>query len=246
MNPRDNSLEVSEKAHIYVSLPDMAKSLRDGERNVKILLIDDHALFRAGMKYVLQELASDVTVTEASNCQHAIVELEKNNDFNLILLDLDMPGISGFACISQIILHAKGCPVVILSADDRHDTIQQTARYGIQGYILKSTDAEEMLPLLKKVLNGQSIIPTNLNSSGVRENLEPTKLTARQKEILSLIVQGKSNKQIAAILGITEGTTRIHVTTIFKSLNVRSRSEAVYKALNLDIDYQKQCSDYLK
>lgn len=205
---------------------------------MNILLIDDHALFRAGMKYILQELASEVCIVEASNCESAVAELQKNTDFSLILLDLDMPGISGFACVSQVRLHSKECPIVILSADDREDTIQQTAQYGVKGYIQKSTDAEQMLPLLHKVLDGESIMPNCAQGKSDSDQGSASKLTGRQMEILSLIVQGKSNKQIAYCLGITEGTTRIHVTTIFKALNVRSRSEAVYKALNLGMDYK--------
>lgn len=209
---------------------------------MNILLIDDHALFRAGMKYILQELADEVNVVEASNCESAVAKLEQEESFSLILLDLDMPGISGFACISQVRLHAKECPIVILSADDRDETIRQTVQYGVKGYIQKSTDAEQMLPMLKQVLDGQSIMPSHLLEHAGDEQNSSTKLTARQMEILSLIVKGKSNKQIAYDLGITEGTTRIHVTTIFKALNVRSRSEAVYKALNLGVDYKKQMS----
>ena len=205
---------------------------------MNILLIDDHALFRAGMKYILQELAAEVKVFEANNCETAVNKLEQNEYFNLILLDLDMPGISGFACISQIRLHAKECPIVILSADDREETIRQTVQYGVKGYIQKSTDADQMLPMLKSVLEGESIMPSHILEQPNTEQSTATRLTGRQMEILSLIVQGKSNKQIAYTLGITEGTTRIHVTTIFKTLNVRSRSEAVYKALNLGIDYK--------
>lgn len=205
---------------------------------MNILLIDDHALFRAGMKYLLQELSEDVNIVEAYNSESAVNALQQDRCFNLILLDLDMPGISGFACINHIKLHAKDSPIVILSADNRDETIRQAAQYGVKGYIQKSTDADKMLPILHRVLDGESVLPSHIIEQAQSANSAPGKLTARQMEILSLIVQGKSNKQIAYSLGITEGTTRIHVTTIFKVLNVRSRSEAVYKALNLNLDYK--------
>jgi DNA-binding NarL/FixJ family response regulator len=205
---------------------------------MKILLIDDHALFRAGMKYMLQELSDDVNIVEAYNCESAVKSLQENMRFDLILLDLDMPGISGFAGINHVTLHAKECPIVILSADNRDETIRQAAQYGVKAYIQKSTEADQMLPILHRVLEGESALPEHIFDQTKDDVSVQSKLTARQMEILSLIVQGKSNKQIAYSLGITEGTTRIHVTTIFKVLNVRSRSEAVYKALNLNLDYK--------
>lgn len=198
---------------------------------MKILLIDDHALFRAGMKYVLQELSPLLSLLEAGSCTAATGILEQHDDLDLILLDLSMPGLSGAACLTQICLQAKQTPVVILTADERPEAIQLAHQRNVQGFIQKSDDAESMLPILKKILDGQQQLPVNHLTVQAETPLTEN-LTARQKEILALIAQGKSNKQIAGSLGITEGTTRIHVTSILKTLGVRSRSEAICKVLN--------------
>ncbi len=199
---------------------------------MKILLIDDHALFRAGMKYVLQDLSSSLTLLEAGSCDEASEILLNSTDLDLILLDLKMPGTSGSVCISQVCSLANDTPVVILTADGRNTSIQQACQYKIWGYIQKSHDPGTMIPTLKQVLNGEPQLPRIDSSAHSPESL----LTTRQSEILSLIVQGKSNQQIADTLAITEGTTRIHVTNILKTLGVRSRSEAIYKVSNRDGD----------
>ena len=209
---------------------------------MKVLLVDDHSLFRAGMRYVLKELDPEIKLFEASECKQAMDAIAEDHGLDLILLDLNMPGLAGYACINQIILVAEDIPVVVLSADDRAETIQQTMQLGIRGYIQKSDNAVDMINSIKLVLTGKTCFPKHASNS---KNPLPVGnpmsiLTKRQREILSLIVGGKSNKQIADNLGITEGTTRIHVTTIFKALGVRSRSEAVYKALDLGLEYQKQ------
>jgi DNA-binding NarL/FixJ family response regulator len=208
---------------------------------MKLLLVDDHALFRAGMRYVLKELDPGITLYEANECKQAIDIVNEHSDLDLILLDLNMPGLAGFACINQVMLTAKNVPVVVLSADDRAETISHAVQQGVQGYIQKSDNAEDMLSSIKQILAGESSFPESYkNLPDTQEVNLVNRLTKRQREILALIVEGNGNKQIAARLGITEGTTRIHVTTIFKVLGVRSRSEAVYKALELGLAYQGQ------
>ena len=208
---------------------------------MNILLVDDHALFRAGMRYVLKELDPNIVLHEANECKQALDLISQVGQLHLILLDLNMPGLTGFACINQVMLSVGDIPVVVLSADDRMETIAYTRQHGAQGYIQKSDNAEDMIASIKLILTGQPCFPAGIDDLPDNQTENPiVKLTKRQKEILALIVEGKGNKQIAAQLGITEGTTRIHVTTIFKILGVRSRSEAVYKALDLGIDYQEQ------
>jgi DNA-binding NarL/FixJ family response regulator len=207
---------------------------------MKVLLVDDHSLFRAGMGYVLKELDPELTLFEASECKQAMDIINSDNQLDLILLDLNMPGLAGFACINQVMLHAGDTPVAVLSADDRAETIKQAMQLGVKGYIQKSGNEADMLQSIKRILSGDTCMPDKLDEDAelALANSPIAKLTKRQREILCLIVEGKSNKQIAAVLGITEGTTRIHVTTIFKTLGVRSRSEAVYKALDLGLKYQ--------
>lgn len=208
---------------------------------MNILLVDDHALFRAGMRYVLKGLDPNLELYEANECKLAIDLIHDLVGLDLILLDLNMPGLAGFACINQVMLAAEDIPIVVLSADDRESTIVHAVELGVQGYIQKSDNAEEMLVSLKRILAGEQCFPSSVNTQSINQAQNPVgKLTKRQKEILALIVEGKGNKQIAADLGITEGTTRIHVTTIFKTLSVRSRSEAVYKALELGVSYEGQ------
>ncbi|MDH5301757.1 MAG: response regulator transcription factor [Gammaproteobacteria bacterium] len=206
---------------------------------MNILLVDDHALFRAGMRYVLKELDQDMTLHEANECKQALELVGTLTNLDLILLDLNMPGIKGFACVNQILLSAKDVPVIVLSADDRLETIHHAKEQGVHGYIQKSDNSLEMLKAIRDVLSGKPSFPLGETTFSSQCQNIISKLTARQREILSLIVEGKANKQIAATLGITEGTTRIHVTTIFKALGVRSRSEAIYKALELGLNYNE-------
>ena len=199
---------------------------------MRMLLVDDHALFRDGLKFVLNDLNRDVEVLEAGTCNDAFVILEKDDDFDLILLDLDLPGMSGLEGLKKIRVMAPVVPVVILSGSEDGNLVRRGLEMGVMGYIPKSLTSDIMLQALQLVMKGGRYVPDNILLSTPEKNKRSLQsLTARQLEILKHITMGKSNKEIARALGIADNTVRVHISAIFQVLNVNNRTEAAYAAM---------------
>lgn len=193
---------------------------------MKILLVDDHALFRAGMRYVLRELDDAVELLEAPDCETA-QRVAAGEDVTLVLMDLQLPGADGLKGLAQCREHLPDTPVVMLSAVEDLERIERAMRLGARGYIAKSANSETMLNALRQVLAGEMYLPWAVDLE--RESAaESQSLTPRQIEVLHLLARGASNKEIARLLGVAEGTVRIHVTAILRALKVRNRGQAVY------------------
>ena len=198
---------------------------------MKILIADDHALFREGMRHVLDDLAQPLTVLEAADCQHTLQHAMQHPDLDLVLLDLYMPGEDGFTALEFFASRFPATPVVILSASDRRRDMQRALDLGAMGFIPKDTSGPVMLGALNLVLSGGIYIPPSM----IRNEHPPTPgdgyknesgLTPRQLEVLSLLVEGGANKEIAQRLNLAEATVKMHVTAILKSLNVNNRTRA--------------------
>ncbi|WP_321392442.1 response regulator transcription factor [Emcibacter sp.] len=199
---------------------------------MRMLLVDDHALFRDGLKFVLNEMDRGVEVLEAGNCADAFAILENDDDFDLILLDLDLPGMSGLEGLKKIRVMAPVVPVVILSGSEDGTLVRRGLEMGVMGYIPKSLSSEIMLQALQLIMKGGRYVPDNiLLSSPEKRNRSFESLTSRQLEILKHITLGKSNKEIARSLGIADNTVRVHISAIFQVLNVNNRTEAAYAAM---------------
>jgi len=205
---------------------------------LKLLVIEDHVLVREGLVQTLRQLDDEVDIQEASDSETAFALLEEVDDFDLVLLDLALPGIDGLTCLRMFRKRHPAMPVVIVSAYDDTGTVQHALAEGAAGFVPKAYSGDRLLDALRKVLDGDLYIPEQGLSSGRDIGLAipvPAKgvspgdigLTARQTDVVALMVKGFSNREIGEMLGLAEGTVKIHVTAIFKALGVSSRTQVL-------------------
>lgn len=219
-----------------------------GDKPMKILIADDHELFRDGLRHVLTQLDGTVSVVEASDYPQAISLAETESDLGIVLLDLGMPGMSwneGIQLLRKTL--PADVPVIVLSASDDRRHVLQAVNLGAAGFIPKTSSSRVMLSALKLVLSGGVYLPPalldqsgdselsdNVGTRSIQENAASF-LTPRQREVLTLLGQGKSNKEIARVLQLAEGTVKLHVTAILKALNVNNRTRAVVAASQMGL-----------
>ena len=212
---------------------------------MKILIVDDHPLIREALHHVLGVLHGGVVLLEAQNGAEATAVADHNPALDLILLDLGLPDIDGFDALSQLRERYPGIPVVVLSASETPDIVTRAIDAGAMGFIPKTSSNQLLLNALRLVLAGGVYLPFEVLDQhdlaahpGLRPGSAPGQdgapltardvgLTARQTDVLGLMVQGKSNKLISRELNLAEGTVKIHVTAILKTLNVSNRTQAV-------------------
>jgi DNA-binding NarL/FixJ family response regulator len=210
------------------------------EGAVKILLADDHPLFREGVKPMLQKLDRKVELVEAFDYPSAFEAMRRAGEVDLALIDLFMPGMSGIEGVARFRAAFPDIPLVVLSASDQREDIQQLFAAGALGFVNKSAPREVILGALREVLAGGVYVPPNLldpeQDEPPRPNLAqyPT-LTSRQIEVLRELASGGSNRQIGEALGVTEGTVKIHMAAIFRILKVNNRTEAVLVAQKMGL-----------
>jgi len=212
---------------------------------LKVLVIDDHPLVQEGVSAALETLADDVTVMSARDGEQGLAMAAENPDLDLVLLDLALPGISGFNLIGKLHEKLPSLPVVVLSALEDPENVRHAINAGAMGFVPKSAATKVLMEVLQQVLEGNVTVPLALQSSGppvshalpgASSSNGPTSepdvalLTLRQLEVLSRVCQGKTNKQIATELGLSEKTVKAHVTAIFKVLGVVNRTQAVLVA----------------
>lgn len=206
---------------------------------MKILIVDDHALFREGLCHVLNAYDEDVSIVEASDYDHALQHASDNPDLDMVLLDLNMPGKDGFTTLESFTRLFPALPVVIISASVLQSNVQRALDAGAVGYIPKDTTSAVMLSALRLIMSGGIYVPQSLlNSQGnsVDQNgTNDSSLTSRQIQVLNLIVQGCSNKEIASKMDVAEATVKMHVTAILKSLGVNNRTQAAMAAEKLGL-----------
>jgi DNA-binding NarL/FixJ family response regulator len=204
---------------------------------MKFLVIDDHALVREGLRHLLESLDDGVTVLEAGNAAAAYALVEQHADLDLVLLDLKLPGVGGYAAMQELHRRHNTLPVVILSSSEDSETVVAALKMHAAGFIPKSSPREVMVQALRLVLAGGVYIPSQAfgfaghgdfarQSNRNAESIDKPALTERQTEVLGLIAQGKSNKTIASQLNIAEATVKVHVTDIMRALKVTNRAQA--------------------
>ncbi len=205
---------------------------------MRILLIDDHALFRIGLRELLERRGLEV-VDAVGDCEVGIaLVLETQPD--VVLLDMRMPQMSGLEVLQ--ILRDKGqqMPVVILTTSRVETDVIASLQCGAQGYLLKDMEPDDLIRSLNDIVSGQTVVANELTmvlARAVRGD-KPAKsesamdqLTPREQEILCLLAEGQSNKVIARNLGISDGTVKLHVKAILRKLDVHSRVEAAVIAV---------------
>jgi len=213
---------------------------------MKVLVVDDHALIREALHSVFLELQSDATVLEASDCDSTLRTIEQNTDLDLVVIDLNLPDRDGFSLLAELRQHHPLLPIVVLSALDDRDSVIKALDLGALGFIPKNGRREIMSNALQIVLAGGMYIPPEALAPKAPAPLPPARATRqpatfpddlhlsdRQVEILSLMMHGKSNKEICRALGLAEPTVKYHVTGILKALKVTNRTKAVMAAVEL-------------
>lgn len=205
---------------------------------MRILVIEDHALVREGLLLALKALEEPDTTAEivgARDADEATRLLERNDDYDLALLDLMLPGTGGLAFLGVLRKRFPHVPVVILSALDDADTVLKAMKGGAAGFVSKASPTEVLLGALREVLAGEIWLPPEYREltgkqKRARTVAERYGLTKSQARVLELLAEGKTNRDIAEMLDVTEGTVKIHVSAIFKALGVNNRSQALLVA----------------
>ena len=205
---------------------------------MQIILLDDHALFREATAILLQRLEDEVTVLDAATAKEALSMLVHYQDVDLLILDLGLPDLSGFEAIPEFRRAAPGTPILVLSATEGESTVRKLMNLGISGYVSKSANSHELLSAVRVVLSGGVYIPPRyLGDNSIGEPTELVEhpvnslLTRRQRDVLKLIADGKSNKLIARALHISEATVKMHVSALLRLLDASNRTEAVNIAM---------------
>jgi DNA-binding NarL/FixJ family response regulator len=197
---------------------------------LKILVVEDHALVREGLLQTLRGLEEGVTAIGAQDADEALQKLEADEEVDLILLDLMLPGTHGMGLLGALRKRFPAIPVVILSALDDADTVARAMKQGAAGFVPKSSSSQVLIDGLRQVLDGEIYLPEKIRGRPgprSRSGVDRFELTRGQRRVLELLTQGKTNRQIAELLGLTEGTVKIHVSAIFKALNVTNRAQAL-------------------
>ncbi|HBS79985.1 MAG: two-component system response regulator NarL [Pseudomonas sp.] len=200
----------------------------------RILLVDDHPMMRRGLRDLL-ELENDLEVVgEAGNGEDAIA-LAQQTEPDLILMDLNMPGIDGLETTRRMRDVDIDARIVMFTVSDEQGHVLEALRNGADGYLLKDMDAEQLIEQIRLAATGRMALSPELTqvlAEAIRVRPKPTgqvpfsSLTKREKEVLRQIAKGQSNKMIARKLGITEGTVKVHVKNLLHKLGLRSRVEA--------------------
>lgn len=212
---------------------------------MNILLVDDHALFREGLKFLLRSLDAALNIYEANDCAKGL-ELATARTYDLALLDLKMPGVTGLDALAALRNAIPAAPLVVLSGEDNPGVVRAAIEHGAMGFIPKSSTPEVLIQALRLVLaRGVYLPPAVLDTSGPAatravsaDGEGPTMLpglTARQMDVLRHVIQGKANKIIARELNVSEGTVKAHLSSVLHALGARNRTEAVYAAAKLGL-----------
>lgn len=204
---------------------------------MKLLIVDDHPVVRDGLAALLRQSGPDVTVLLAEGGSQGLALADGHPDLDLVVLDLAMPGSDGFATLHEFGRLQPQLPVVVVSSSEDPRDVRRALASGALGYIPKSAPPRTILAAVQFVLAGNVYVPSLLaenptrdepgNYSGRKSNVS---LTGRQIDVLRLLRQGRSNKEIGRALGLSEKTVKVHVTALFKALNVANWIQAATMA----------------
>ena len=220
-----------------------AGGVRVESEPVRILIADDHALFRDGLRSLLASQGHEV-VAEARNGREAI-ELVREKMPDLVLMDISMPEMDGITATRTLTAEVPGVKVIVLTASEDDATLFEAIKSGAQGYLLKNLEADDFFALLDRASMGEPALTPSLARKLLQEFAKPVEpdsplaeddLTAREREVLELMVEGvTSNRKLAKHLGVSENTVKFHVRNILDKLRLHNRAEAVGYALRKKI-----------
>lgn len=216
---------------------------------MKVLLVEDHELFRDGVTLILESLDEPMEISWCDTAAGAEEFVSRSEPLDLVLLDYNLPDGTGLQCLQQIHTHHPNTPAIILSAEQDSGLIQQTLEAGARGFITKSSSSKVMLSAIQLVLSGGLYVPPEMlgaarnqrppvsasaaGSTGTKVPLAPAgrtrshSLTERQQDVLSEMIKGLSNKEIARELNMSPSTVKVHVAAILREFEVKNRTQAV-------------------
>lgn len=207
----------------------------------KFLIADDHPLFREALVGALQPLFENVVIIQSDSLDSTIDALQTHADFDLVLLDLNMPGCENFYGLIRVSQDFPQVPVAVVSASDSGEVVSKVMNLGAKGFIPKATPTHIIADALKQIMDGTSWLPESMQTYVEHDAplIDVAKLvgelTPKQFQVLKLLQHGLLNKQIAFDLSITEATVKAHISAIFRKLDVHTRTQAVLLLKNLDL-----------
>ncbi len=207
---------------------------------MRVLLIDDHTLFRLGLKNLLER--SGIDVVGAASTGHEGLDIVHETRPEVILLDMRMPDMDGLSVLKKLRENGVKAPIAMLTTSSEERDLVESLRNGAQGYLLKDMDPEDLVAALQRIVDGETVVTPQLagilaralsgsNGKSEEEKTPLSELTPRETEIIEHLAEGQSNKVIARELGITDGTVKLHVKAILRKLNISSRVEAAVIAV---------------
>ncbi|MDD2768980.1 MAG: response regulator transcription factor [Methylococcus sp.] len=204
---------------------------------MKLLIVDDHAIFREGLAALLLQTGQYSTVFHAGDAVRGLELANTTPDLDVVLLDLGLPAMDGVSAIAEFGRRRPDLPVVVISASECSQDAKRALAAGASGYVAKSASPGTLLSALRLVLDGEVYLPPLLlnQADGGQASGDGLRLTSRQTEVLRLIVAGLSNKEIGRELSLSEKTVKVHITSIFKALNVVNRTQAASAARRLGL-----------
>ncbi|HVS75848.1 MAG TPA: response regulator transcription factor [Steroidobacteraceae bacterium] len=214
----------------------------------RVLVADDHPLYRDALRAIMPRACSAAEVVEAGCQQDVMARVTSDRDFDLIVLDLNLPGATGLSCLRYLRGAAPLTPVIVVSGNDDPETMSEVVLAGASGYVPKSAPSDVLIGAIRLIMAGGTYLPAAAAMT-LRRSRPPAPassgpaagepLTSRQMRVLKLLAQGLSNKQIARELEISEITVKAHVSLIFRKLGVSNRTQAAIEARKLVAENDK-------
>ncbi len=209
---------------------------------MKVLIADDHALFRDRLSIQLEKINPEFIILQASNFNQALKFTETDKAIELIVMDLDMPNMNWPEALNELKAQAPKAKFVVISAGDDAATIRQSLELGVSGFISKRSEPEILHKALQLVLEGGTYLPPSVLQPASNTIIQDRRtagtaktLTFRQNQVLNLVAQGLSNKQIAYEIGVSEATVKLHINALLRSVGATNRTQAVIMAQKMGI-----------
>ncbi|GAB3371467.1 response regulator transcription factor [Spongiibacter taiwanensis] len=205
------------------------------------IIADDHPLFRSALRQSLQQAFPAAGFREVGDITALLATIESDDNIDLLLLDLHMPGPQGFSALVHLQAQHPAIPVMVISASESDEIMSRALDHGASGFLPKSSDPQQIGNAIRAVLGGERWLPDNVRYQPAQNGEEKSvadvvaSLTPQQFRVASYLVQGLLNKQIAWELNVTEATIKAHITEIFRKLSVHSRTQAVLLLSQLDV-----------
>ncbi|MCF9033605.1 response regulator [Acinetobacter nectaris] len=211
---------------------------------MNILIVDDHPLFRHALIQAVRHGLPQAQIQEKATVKEFYEYLESGAEPDLVLLDLNLPGASGFSALVHVRAQYPAIPIVVVSAHEETSVIRRAITHGAMGYIPKSANPDNISDAITQVLEGDIWLPANISAHHINDACSSDEtvlaeriqsLTPQQFRVLMMVAEGLLNKQIAYDLDVSEATIKAHVTAIFRKLNVQNRTQAVLAISALNI-----------